>query len=233
MIQRMNISDTFYVALCMTVLILGVVYWFWTQNQYIQRKMNLLENIVYEMKTLLSANEALQAPSFPDSAPKSDDAVPSDVKENEYDELHTELSKELEAEAMAAAAASMMSSASSASSKLATPVPTQHESIDNAIASFAVDRALEEPIIDSAPLSDDVTAVLEVFDLQPGGVGSGVSNEQESDQSVKGTSLDSMTLSELRRLAEQRNILGSSKLRKQQLIDTLRNAPFTTQDVTL
>jgi hypothetical protein len=47
----MNLSDTFYVALCMTVLILGVVYWFWTQNQYIQRKLNLLENIVYEMKS--------------------------------------------------------------------------------------------------------------------------------------------------------------------------------------
>jgi hypothetical protein len=50
----MNLSDTFYVALCMTVLILGVVYWFWTQNQYIQRKLNLLENIVYEMKSSMS-----------------------------------------------------------------------------------------------------------------------------------------------------------------------------------
>ena len=47
----MNLSDTFYVALCMTVLILGVVYWFWTQNQFILRKLNMLENIVYEMKT--------------------------------------------------------------------------------------------------------------------------------------------------------------------------------------
>lgn len=51
----MSLSDTFYVALCMTILILSVVYWFWTQNQYIQRKLNLLENIVYEMKTTLHA----------------------------------------------------------------------------------------------------------------------------------------------------------------------------------
>lgn len=46
----MNLSDTFYVALCMTILILGAVYWFWTQNQFILRKLSLLENIVYEMK---------------------------------------------------------------------------------------------------------------------------------------------------------------------------------------
>ena len=50
----MNLSDTFYVALCMTVLIIGVVYWFWTQNQYIQRKLNLLENIVYDMKSSMN-----------------------------------------------------------------------------------------------------------------------------------------------------------------------------------
>ena len=77
----MNISDTFYVALCMTVLILGVVYWFWTQNQYIQRKLNLLENIVYEMKTSLNAIPAKEGPTYP-LAP-----VPMD----EEDELHEEL----------------------------------------------------------------------------------------------------------------------------------------------
>jgi hypothetical protein len=49
----MNLADSFYIALCMTVLLLGVVYWFWTQTQYLQRKMNLLENIVYELKTLI------------------------------------------------------------------------------------------------------------------------------------------------------------------------------------
>ena len=51
----MNLPDSFYIALCMTVLLLGVVYWFWTQNQFLLRKMNLLENIVYELKTICSA----------------------------------------------------------------------------------------------------------------------------------------------------------------------------------
>ena len=58
----MNLSDTFHVALCMTVLIIGVVYWFWTQNQYIQRKLNLLENIVYDMKSSMVFNNKHDTP---------------------------------------------------------------------------------------------------------------------------------------------------------------------------
>ena len=50
----MNIPETFYIALCVTILLLGAIYWFWTQLQYLQRKVNLLDNVVYEMKTLVS-----------------------------------------------------------------------------------------------------------------------------------------------------------------------------------
>jgi hypothetical protein len=89
----MNLSDTFYVALCMTVLILGVVYWFWTQNQYIQRKMNLLENIVYELKTSVGSGvpdvsgiELKQAVYAP----------PSSVLGEDEDILHEELVAEAE-----------------------------------------------------------------------------------------------------------------------------------------
>ena len=95
----MNLSDTFYVALCMTVLILGVVYWFWTQNQFIQRKLNLLENIVYEMrsasnshvpeglvdKALAAAAETVTASSAAPYAPEEDD-------------IHAALSEELDME---------------------------------------------------------------------------------------------------------------------------------------
>lgn len=67
----MNLSDTFYVALCMTVLILGVVYWFWTQNQYIQRKLNLLENIVFELKSGLHEGGSM----IPDNLYIKEDSV--------------------------------------------------------------------------------------------------------------------------------------------------------------
>ena len=56
----MSFTDTFYFALCMTVLVVGVVYWFWTQNQYLQRKLNMLELIVLELKAAF--NSTVTAP---------------------------------------------------------------------------------------------------------------------------------------------------------------------------
>jgi len=62
-------------------------------------------------------------------------------------------------------------------------------------------------------------------DLRPGGVGSGLSESvvpSGDAQRPRVSVLDGMTLKELRRLGEQRNIPGASTLRKQALIDLLR-----------
>ena len=90
----MNLSDTFYVALCMTVLILGVVYWFWTQNQFILRKLNMLENIVYEMKTSLHGN----VPGAHDLNPATYAPAPSSVlgDDEDIEHEHEELLSEVE-----------------------------------------------------------------------------------------------------------------------------------------
>ena len=179
-ISEMNISDTFYVALCMTILIIGVVYWFWTQNQYIQRKLNLLENIVYEMKTSLNnAPEptAINKVEYP-PAPSSELGEDDDIL---HEELHAEVS---------------------------SPLP---QDIQEVISS---EQANEEPVqfqsFDDTKIPDD---------LQPGG--SSISVDLPADST--GSSLDSMTLKELKRLAEQRKISGASNMRKQALIDALRN----------
>jgi hypothetical protein len=46
----------------MSILICGVVYWFWTQNQYVLRKLHLLNNIVFEMRTQLNKDSNITAP---------------------------------------------------------------------------------------------------------------------------------------------------------------------------
>jgi len=193
----MNLADSFYIALCMTVLLLGVVYWFWTQTQYLQRKMNLLENIVYELKTMVdhgpkppAAPNAMGTPvvAGPPSGPSGPSPYPpppgSELGEDD-DLLHERLHATVEAH----------------------PVKTSEESL---------------------PLNESL-AVEEFEDLQPGGVGSGLSVEADASFSEtlkpKSTVLDGMTLKELRRLAEQRNILGGSAMRKQALIDALRSEP--------
>ena len=184
----MNISDTFYVALCMTILIIGVVYWFWTQNQYIQRKLNLLENIVYEMKTSLN--------TAPETSPMQTNVAYPSAPSSELGEEDDRLHKELHAEIVRA------------------PMPDLPEEEEEEKPALEPIAEFTEPI---APYEE-----MKLEDaLQPGGVGNTMTVELPADSS--GSSLDAMTLKELKRLAEQRKIVGWSNMRKQALIDALRN----------
>lgn len=98
--EEMNLSDTFYVALCMTVLILGVVYWFWTQNQFIQRKLNLLENIVYEMRSASNSHvpEGLVDKALAAAAETVSVSATPYAPAPEEDDIHAALSEELDME---------------------------------------------------------------------------------------------------------------------------------------
>jgi hypothetical protein len=200
----MNLSDTFYVALCMTVLILGAVYWFWTQNQFMLRKLSLLENIVYEMKMALSTGPPLGAPAadvptattgVPVYAPAPGSVMSDDDAELLNDDLHGALS----------------------GGDAAAFVPVSQDSpvlevSESSMYSKPADEPAAAPVDNTpAPVSDD---------LQPGGVGSGVPEVKAGTNPY-----DSMKLTELRRLAESRGISGAKDMRKQALIDALRNAP--------
>jgi hypothetical protein len=195
---EMNLSDTFYVALCMTVLILGVVYWFWTQNQYIQRKLNLLENIVYEMK---SSMNSIPAPLTPAQEVESDlkPAVYPPAPGSELGEDEDLLHEELHAENTAV-------------------TPT--------IAPMPIDEHEEKPVEKEEGMLFSMAEPLH-DDLQPGGVGSGIEDVPAADTSNKASVLDSMTLKELKRLADQRNLHYDSKARKPELIAIIRAAPVT------
>jgi hypothetical protein len=88
---------------------------------------------------------------------------------------------------------------------------------DNDIPEFKMPEAVEPA--SAAPVADD---------LQPGGVGSGVPEAKTGSSAY-----DAMTLKELRKLAENRGISGAKDMRKQALIDALRNTPTgVTFDVT-
>jgi hypothetical protein len=132
----------------MTILILGAVYWFWTQNQFILRKLSLLENIVYEMKASLPpawgsgdlhpgafGQQVPPAEPTPTEGPTSTYApAPGSVMSDEdVDILHEDLSRDV--------------------------VPAAHSS---PILEITPEFGVEEKVSD---------------DLQPGGVGSGLEDQ--------------------------------------------------------
>ncbi len=194
----MTLPDSFYLALCMTILLLGAVYWVWTQIQYVQRKVNALENIVYELKTLCSTRSEPVAPLVPVSYPP---APPSEIGEEDADLLEETLRKEVDAE-------------------------PEHDDIetfagmqDNGIEGLPEHetREFEEtthPLMQSQQIPQDLD------DLQPGGSANSVVAPSFS------SSLDSMSVKELRRLATQKGVSGAAEMKKKDLITAIRSIPM-------
>lgn len=198
----MNLSDTFYVALCMTILILGVVYWFWTQNQFVLRKLNLLNNIVFEMRAQRNKEEVPDGFVPPAVYPPAPGSEMGDDEDLLHEELHTEAEKLREVQARDAEVEGAKIVA-----EFAEPEPEPERSMVGASEQGTSIEELSEPID---------------ADLQPGGVGSNVK------EIVASNVLESMTIKELRRLAEQRGISGTSNMKKPVLISTLREVSKTT-----
>jgi hypothetical protein len=204
----MNLSDTFYVALCMTVLILGTVYWFWTLNQYIQRKLNLLENIVYEMKSAMNSGGP---PDIVDKVLAQAEYIPDD-----HSITHTNgeaCDMKIDHESVDDVLQALTEEA---------PVEKVAES------TFAQAQAQAE---EGTPLGAD-----EVVDLQPGGIGAGGAEDLSdiNNESV----LNGMGLKELKALATQKGIAGAKTMRKQDLVVAIRSSktsvtPFEVHEGTL
>lgn len=197
----MNVPESFYIALCVTILMLGVVYWFWTQIQYVQRKLNLLENVVYEMKTLV-ANLPGQggggdvAPPFT-AEPAYPPPVDNDVQPP-YAPPPESVAGDIEAERLA--------------SEVEFP-------------DFAGEKRYSEPV--EEPVVEQVRAPEENDDLQPGGLASAAVDTDAKKRSETEAALDSplnsLSIKELRRMAEANNIPGASEMRKRDLVRVLRN----------
>ena len=234
----MSFTDTFYIALCMTVLLLGVVYWFWTQNQYLQRKLNTLETIVYEMRSTF--NSAVSAPdaildstllSAPAQTPAKTAAAyappPPDVEEDdETDDVvfHDRLMATEEGVGSADQIAEFEDLETTDASN--TPVDAVAEPVISTVADLA--NWGESPLLAGEGGSE--------ADLQPGG-GAGIKEFVQPDSEASGNVLDGMTLKELRRLGEQKSIPNAKSLKKHELIAAIRSAaaarPINVMEATL
>jgi len=198
----MNIPETFYIALCVTILMLGIVYWFWTQVQYLQRKVNLLDNVVYEMKTLISnlpgPSESREykndEPSFSNIEPNQQNSPVNNV----YSAPPESVAGDIEAERMAS--------------------EIEFESFSGA---SDISTQIDDVTVYASPTEDKK----EEDDLQPGGLAH-IQDVKKvsafSDSSIE-SPLSSMSIKELRRMAEANNIPGASELRKKDLIKALRD----------
>jgi hypothetical protein len=72
--------ESIFLILSCVILAAGVLYWFWSHIQLTQKKVQLLENAVFELRGMLSAGPP--APAGP-SAPSGPEPVYNDLEEEE------------------------------------------------------------------------------------------------------------------------------------------------------
>jgi hypothetical protein len=202
----------------MTVLIIGVVYWFWTQNQYIQRKLNLLENIVYDMKSSMNFNNG----GPPDHVEKALAAAAAETHASPVVAEHiAPLEDEIVMEDDVDKILSSMTAHETGHESAVTESHTISESTGPSLVMEDIGSAIE---------ADE-----HLDDLQPGGI-SGVTDDvsDTSNESV----LNAMGLKELKELAKQKNIAGAKTMRKHELVAAIRASktnvtPFEIREGTL
>lgn len=193
----------------MTVLLVGAVYWVWTQIQYVQRKVNILENIVYELKTLCVKSQPpdVYLGSVGSSTESSYPPAPSSVLDEDEDLLHETLHKEVQE-----------SPQPDVSSREDTIQPFEED--EGTVSKVVENRTEEEEEhveSDVSPFLANDDQPINGFDaLQPGGVGSGI---------VAPVGIETLSVKDLRRLAEQKGIQNANELRKKELLAAIRALP--------
>lgn len=185
----------------MTVLLVGAIYWVWTQIQYVQRKVNVLENGVYELKTLC---QKLQIPDSSESkhsagalAPVQYPPAPSSVLGEDEDLLHETLHNEEEDQ------------------QAPEPESEPLKAMNDDLGDLDDLGNIGEPNFDT----EDASAEKQ-DDLTPGGSASGIQTVSDTP-----TALDSLPLKELRRLGEQHGIVGVKEMKRKELIAAIRQKP--------
>lgn len=219
--------ETIFIILSGAILVAGVLYWLWSHIQLTQKKVQLLENAVFELRSMLAARGTEPpAPVMMGGAagPIVEDVIGSSApaaKSSEYKDLEDDDWHEPASE----------------SDVKNIPLVSTPLDVDVAAAAPAlvVNEAPREPISEDLMPGGRIS-VPEGVDAQPlreltlGDVTAAAPRDDErfrdffKQPEVARTpeSLESMPVKELRRLAEQRGITGAADMRKKEILAALR-----------
>jgi len=211
--------ESIFLALSGVILLAGVLYWFWSHIQLTQKKVQLLENAVFELRGMLQRGGG---PGSPDLASSEEDSPPRSPSG-----LGTSSGSN-----PGIAASSIYNDLGDDDWKEDAEVVDHEDHTDVSAGSTPLSAlGLEESSSEFPVFQEEEVNP----DLQPGGriqvveeVGLESKGEQFRDLFTsppvsEATSLDAMPVKDLRRLAEQRGIANASELRKKEILSALKS----------
>ena len=185
--------ESLFLILSGVILAAGVLYWFWSHIQLTQKKVQLLENAVFELRGMLRP-EAAPGPSSssgPPDVPVAPGPVESSgpVSQDAYEDLPDD------------------------DNWSEGPVPTDAPQLQVSEDLQPGGRAFAPSPLKEVAAAAAEPAVAEFRELF-------VSSAEDTKQTSE--SLEAMPVKELRRLAEQRGIQGTADMKKKEILSALR-----------
>ena len=203
--------EVIFLILSGVILMAGILYWFWSHIQLTQKKVQLLENAVFELRGML-ANKGPEPP-VPTSTSTST-TVYKDLKDDEEEEDWAPAT----ADQIAHVSTPLDALDSAENTGTADLVPGGHISPPPAVVEEEI--SLEQKL---AERSQQESQFRELFVASVPPKTEVVPSPQPQEQQPSAASLESMPVKELRRLAEERGIAGAAEMRKKDILTALRS----------
>jgi hypothetical protein len=203
--------ESIFLILSGVILAAGILYWFWSHIQLTQKKVQLLENAVFELREMLGSRESPTPVAPIQSAPVRPPSNYNDLADDGWEEEGTEI-KEVE----------------TVSTPLEQIVAERTEPVEeNDLVPGGRILPVTTEVAEPEPSAEEFR---EMF-LQEAGP---ATPSQQAAAPATPASLESMPVKELRRLAEQRGIAGAAEMRKKEILAALRQQVTpTTLDLTV
>lgn len=236
--------ETVFLILSGVILFAGVVYWLWSHIQLTQKKVQLLENAVFELRAMIPGDGTAGPPpsvmlsAAPMSAPAPAPSV--GVAAKPYTDLGDDDWEESTAVPEVPAVSTPLE-AVLGDSVTATPVPTPVAPLPQMVIQETETGTIEdlmpggriavvpEPVEEDreVPLTEDAFKAMLKSRATSASASAVAPSGPASVASVSTPALDGMPLKELRRLGEQRGIVGAADMRKKELLAALRQMVAT------
>ena len=207
--------ESIFLILSGVILLAGVLYWFWSHIQLTQKKVQLLENSIFELRDTLSKLPGGRSGGGSGGSAQSEDVAGPVYEDLNDDAEETTVEEDWEDEADAVAGSSVAAALSPKRDVFVSRVEAQVDATDDLAPGGRMSGTLDglEEISSASGVAESGDEFRNLF-----------MSETVAPASVSRTpeALESMSVKELRRLAEQRGISGAADMRKKEILAALR-----------
>lgn len=232
-VVSMPSMETLFLVLSGAILAAGVLYWLWSHIQLTQKKVQLLENAVFELRGMLTSGSvgsgpgsgpgpapASSAPSAPAAASAGAAAPYKDLADDDWETPDAGAAADV-AQVSTPLPVLELESVSQGQGQAQAQVPASDDLMPGGRALFP-----EQATQGKGPVNEvSAEQFRELFISSDAVAAAADASKPQTPES-----LESMPLKELRRLAEQRGIKGSADMRKKEILAALRSQISVSKD---